>query len=99
MQKFDVLKIGAELYLVVQAEHLLRMGTVVMLPILPGEALPAISKLTVDIQIENETYRIRAHMPLTVDAQRLRHLMPVHRLTPDEGQKVMDGLYAILWGL
>ena len=99
MRKFDVLRIGAELYLVVQAEHLLRLNTVVLLPILPGDALPALSKLTVDIQIANKTYRIRAHMPLTVDAQRLRHLTPVHRLSADEGQKVMDGLYAILWGL
>jgi hypothetical protein len=99
MQKFDVLKIGANLYLVVQAEHLLDLNTVVLLPILPTDALPALRKLTLDIQIEGDPYRIRAHMPLTVDAHRLRHLKPVHRLSPDEGQKVMDGLYTILWGL
>lgn len=99
MHKFDVLKIGADLYLVVQAEHLSGLNTVVLLPILPVDVLPALSKLTIDIRIEGDLYRIRAHMPLTVDARRLRHLTPVHRLSPDEGQKVMDGLYTILWGL
>jgi hypothetical protein len=99
MQKFDVLKIGADLYLVAQAEHLLELNTVVLLPILPADALPALRNLTIDVRIKGDAYRIRAHMPLTVDAHRLRHLKPVHRLSPDEGQKVMDGLYTILWGL
>ena len=98
MQKFDVFKIGDDLYLVVQAEHLIDLNTVVLLPILPADALPALRQLTIDVRIEGDLYRIRAHMPLTVDAQRLRHLTPVHRLSPDEGQKVMDGLYTILWG-
>jgi len=99
MQKFDVFKIAADLYLVVQAEHLLELNTVVLLPILPSDALPALGKLTIDVRIKGEPYRIRAHMPLTVDAHRLRHLMPDHRLSPGEGQAVMDGLYTILWGL
>jgi hypothetical protein len=99
MQKFDVLKIGTDLYLIVQAEHLLELNTIILLPMLPIRALPALRKLTIDVQIEGDPYRIRAHMPLTVDAQRLRHLKPVDQLSPEEGQKVMDGLYAILWGL
>jgi len=99
MNKFDVLKIGTDLYLVVQAEHLLDLNTIVLLPILPADTLPALSQLTIDVRIEDDLYRIRAHMPLTVEAHRLRHLTPVHRLSPDEGQKVMDGLYTILWGL
>ena len=99
MHKFDVFKIGGDLYLVVQAEHLLGLNTVVLLPVLSADALPALRQLTVDVRIEGDLYRIRAHMPLTVDAHRLRHLTPVHRLSQDEGQKVMDGLYAILWGL
>jgi len=99
MNKFDVLGIGTDLYLVVQAEHLLDLNTIVLLPILPADTLPALSQLTIDVRIEDDLYRIRAHMPLTVEAHRLRHLTPVHRLSPDEGQKVMDGLYTILWGL
>lgn len=99
MNKFDVFRINGALYLVVQAEHLLNLNSVVLLPVLPADDLPALRRLTVDVQINGEPYRIRAHMPLTVDAQRLRALTPVHRLSPDEGQKVMDGLYAILWGL
>lgn len=99
MRKFDVFKIGVDLYLVVQAEHLLGLNTVILLPILPVDALPALTQLTIDIRIAGDPHRIRAHMPLTVDAHRLRHLTPVHRLSPDEGQKVMDGLYTILWGL
>lgn len=99
MRRFDILEIGTDLYLIVQAEHLLGLNTIVLLPILPDDALPALGQLTVDIRIEEDLYRIRAHMPLTVDARRLRHLTPVHRLSPDEGQKVMDGLFAILWGL
>ena len=99
MRKFDVHRIGADLYLVVQAEHLLDLNTVVLLPILPADRLPALTQLTLDVRIEGDLHRVRAHMPLTVDAQRLRHLTPVHRLSPEDGQKVMDGLYAILWGL
>ncbi|TGD61145.1 hypothetical protein EYC08_19260 [Tabrizicola sp. WMC-M-20] len=99
MQKFDVFKIGNDLYLVVQAEHLLELNTIVLLPLLPIPGLPVLTRLTIDIDIEGEPYRIRAHMPLTVATHRLRHLKPVHRLSPDEGQKVMDGLYTILWGL
>jgi hypothetical protein len=99
MQKFDVLEIGPDLYLVVQAEHLLDLSTVVLLPILPAGVLPALTQLTIDTRIEGELYRIRAHMPLTVEAHRVRHLTPVHHLSPDEGQKVMDGLYMIFWGL
>jgi len=99
MRKFDIFKIGADLYLVVQAEYLLELNTVVLLPILPIRALPALSRITIDVEIKGDPYRIRAHMPLTVDAHRLRRLKPVHQLPPDEGQKVMDGLYAILWGL
>lgn len=99
MQKFDVFRIGGDLYLVVQADHLLELNTVVLVPVLPSDALPALRKLTIDVQIEGDPYRIRAHMPLTVDAQRLRNLTPVHRLPPEEGQKVMDGLNTILWGL
>lgn len=99
MHKFDVLEIDGDLYLVAQAEHLLGLNTVVLLPILPADVLPALRQLTIDARIEGDLYRIRAHMPLTVDAHRLRHLTPVHRLSPDEGQEVMDGLYAILWGL
>ena len=99
MRTFDVFRIGADLYLVVQAEYLLDLNTVVLVPILPSGALPALSKLTVDVRIDGDPYRVRAHMPLTVDARRLRHLKPVHRLLPDEGQKVMDGLNAILTGV
>lgn len=99
MQKFDVFRIGADLYLVVQAEHMLELNTVVLVPILPIRALPALRRLTVDVQIEGDPCRIRAHMPLTVNAQRLRHHKPVHRLSPEEGQKVMDGLNTIFWGL
>lgn len=99
MQKFDVLKIGADLYLIVQADHLLDLNTIILLPILPVDTFPALRQLTIDVRIKGDLYRIRAHMPLTVDANRLRHLAPVHRLSPDEGQKVMDGLSTILWGL
>jgi CcdB protein len=99
MQKFDVFKIGHALYLVVQAEHLLELNTVVLVPILPSDSLPAVSRLTVDIRIEGDPYRVRAHMPLTVETQRLRRLKPLCRLSADEGQKVMDGLNAVLWGL
>jgi hypothetical protein len=99
MQKFDVFKIGNDLYVIVQAEHLLELNTVVLVPMLPIHTLPAVKRLTVDIQVEGDAYRVRTHMPLTVETQRLRRLKPVYRLSADEGQKVMDGLNTILWGL
>lgn len=99
MQKFDVYGIGSDLYLVVQADHLLELNTVILVPVLPVDALPELSRLTVDILIDGDPYRIRSHMPLTVEASRLRGLKPVHQLTADDGQKVMDGLNTILWGL
>lgn len=99
MQKFDVFRVGGELYLVVQAGHLLDLNSVVVVPVLPRDAYPALRRLTVDIHIEGAPFRIRAHMPLTIEAGRLRHVQPVHRLLPDEGQRVMDGLNTILWGL
>ena len=99
MQKFDIFDIAGELYLVVQAEHLLELNTVVLLPVLPIDSLPELSRLTVDIRINAGQFRIRTHMPLTVEARRLRYLQPVARLSATEGQKVMDGLNTILWGL
>lgn len=99
MQKFDIFEIAGDLYLVVQADHLLNLNTVVLLPVLPNDELPPLSKLTVDTKIASSAFRIRTHMPLTVEANRIRHLDPVHQLSAEEGQKVMDGLYAILWGL
>lgn len=99
MNKFDVLRIGADLYLIVQADHLLHLNSVVLLPLLPVDVLPALGQLTVDLRIDGDPYRVRAHMPLTVEADRLRHLKPVYQLSPEEGQTVMDGLYTILWGL
>ena len=99
MQKFDVLEIAGDHYLVVQADHLLELNTVVLLPVLPSDKLPPLTKLTVDVKIAGGLFRIRTHMPLTVEGHRLRHLDPVHQLSAEEGQRVMDGLYAILWGL
>ncbi len=99
MQRFDVFRIENALYLVVQAEHLLDLNTVILVPVLPVDALPGLTRLTSDIRIDGALYRVRAHMPLTVEARRVRKLKPVHRLSPDEGQKVMDGLNAVLWGL
>lgn len=99
MRKFDIFKIGADMYLVVQAEHLLALNSIILVPVLPADRLPALRKLTVDVEIDGKPHRIRAHMPLTVDAQILKQLKPVHRLSADEGQKVMDGLNAVLWGL
>ena len=98
MQKFDVFDIGGELFLVVQADHLLELNTLILLPILPRENMPALRKLTVDIEIEGAPHRVRAHMPVTAEARRFRNLKPVHRLSQEEGQRVMDGLYTILWG-
>ncbi|WP_416153260.1 CcdB family protein [Sulfitobacter sp. OXR-159] len=99
MQKFDVFEIAGDLYLVVQADHLLELNTVVLVPVLPRDALPALTKFTVDVTIAGSPFRVRTHMPLTVQANRLRHLDPVHQLSAEEGHRVMDGLYAILWGL
>ena len=99
MRKLDVFRIEGDLYLVVQADHLLVLNTVILVPVTPAEMFPAISKLTVDVQIEGRACHVRTHMPLTVSAARLRSLTPVCQLSPDEGQKVMDGLNTILWGL
>ncbi|WP_375175118.1 hypothetical protein [Pseudooceanicola sp.] len=98
MQKFDIFQIGSDLFLLVQAEHLLKMNTAILVPVKPlGESIP-LSKLTVEVGFDGQAYRIQAHMPLTVDARRLRHLTPAGRLSLDQGQKVMDGLNTILWG-
>tara|TARA_R110002072_G_scaffold269027_1_gene428137 strand:- start:11580 stop:11879 length:300 start_codon:yes stop_codon:yes gene_type:complete len=99
MQKFDIFEIAGDLYVVVQADHLLELNTVVLVPVLPSDTLPALTKLTVDVTIAGSPFRVRIHMPLTVQADRLRHLDPVHQLSAEEGHRVMDGLYAILWGL
>ena len=99
MTKFDVVSIGGDLFVIVQAEHLLELGSTIVVPVLPKDALPSLRGLTVDIQIDTAVYRIRAHMPVTVESARLRRAPVVHRLSPDEGQQVMDGLYRILWGL
>ena len=99
MTKFDVIAIGKDYYLVVQAEHLLAINSVVVVPVLPRDALPELSKLTVDVTIMGEAFRIRAHMPVTVDAARLQGAKIICQLSPEDGQRVMDGLYTILWGL
>ena len=99
MQKFAVFEIAGDLYLVVQADHLLELNTVVLVPVLPSDTLPTLTKLTVDVTIAGSSFRVRTHMPLTVQADRLRHLNPVHQLSAEEGHRVLDGLYAILWGL
>ena len=98
MRTSDVFRIEGDLYLVVQAAHLLELNSVVVVPVLPRDAYPALRKLTLDIEIDGTPYRIRAHMPLTIEAARLRHLTPVHHLSSDDSQKVMDGLATILWG-
>jgi hypothetical protein len=98
MKKFDVYQIGPELYLVVQADHLLDLNSIVLVPLLPADGQPALSRLTVEVRVDGGIYRVQAHMPLTVSGTRLRAMTPVARLTPDEGQKVMDGLNTILWG-
>lgn len=98
MQKFDVYEINDDLYAVVQAQHLLDINSVILVPLLPQGDLPSLSKLTVDVRLKGSLYTIRAHMPLTVEARRLRRLTPVAQLSPEEGQNVMDALYAILWG-
>ncbi|MGC0225868.1 CcdB family protein [Pseudooceanicola nitratireducens] len=98
MQKFDVYEITGDLYAVVQADHLLDLNSVTVVPVLPRDAYPALRKLTVDVQINGRPYLIRAHMPLTIEARHLRRADPVYRLTADQGQRVMDGLNTILWG-
>jgi hypothetical protein len=99
MHKFDVFEIDRSLYAVVQAEHLLGINTVVVVPIRPADLFPAISRLTVDIEIGGAAWRTLCHMPLTLDARLLTGRTPVHRLSSDEGQKVMDGLNTVMWGL
>lgn len=99
MHKFDVFNIDGALYAVVQAEHLLSINTVVVVPIRTLEVFPALSRLTCDVEIQGSVWRALSHMPLTLDARLVRNRVPVHRLSEDEGQKVMDGLYAALWGL
>lgn len=98
MRRFDLYEIEGALYLLVQSDHLLDLNSVVVLPALPSSAHPALSKLTVDVTVRGVAYRILAHMPLTLPASRLQPLKPRHRLSPDEGQRVMDGLNTILWG-
>lgn len=99
MHKFDVFDIDRALYMVVQAEHLLEINTVVAVPIRQVDLFPALSRLTVDVAIQGITSRVLCHMPLTLDARLVKNRTPVHRLSPDDGQKVMDGLNAVLWGL
>lgn len=99
MHKFDVFEIDHAFYAVVQAEHLLAINTIVAVPIRQVDLFPALSRLTVDVEISGVVWRVLCHMPLTLDARLLRNRMPVHRLPANEGQKVMDGLNAVLWGL
>lgn len=99
MTKFDVIAIAGDYYLVVQAEHLLSINSIIVVPVLPQDVLPELSKLTVDVTILGDSYRIRAHMPVTVDAARLQGARTICQLSAEDGQRVMDGLYAILWGL
>ncbi|MEL6645628.1 MAG: CcdB family protein [Pseudomonadota bacterium] len=98
MQKFDIFEIGSDLFMVVQSDHLLELNTVVLVPVIASERSPALSKLTVDLVINDQPFRVRTHMPLTVEANRLRGLKPVHRATQDEGQRIMDGMSTLLWG-
>ncbi|MEL6959394.1 MAG: CcdB family protein [Pseudomonadota bacterium] len=99
MKTFDVFEIGGGLYVVVQAEHLLAMNSVVVVPLLPREDFPSLRGMTVDVEINGLPYRIRAHMPLTIEARRVRHSNRVAQLSADEGERVLNGLYTILWGL
>jgi hypothetical protein len=99
MTKFDVYRIGEALFLVVQADHLLALNTVVLVPVLPRGSVPPLSRLTVDVVIGTSPCIVLGHAPLTVEARRLRRLKPVARLSDDEGQQVMDALNTILWGL
>lgn len=99
MQKFDVFEIDRSYYVVVQAEHLLDINTVVVVPIRPLDQFPALTRLTIDIEMKGTTWRILSHMPLTLDARTLRNRRPACHLSAEEGQKVMDALNSILWGL
>ena len=99
MHKFDVFEIDRSLYAVVQAELLLTINTIVAVPIRPAALFPALSRLTVDIEIGGAAWRLLCHMPLTLDGRLVRNRMPVHRLSAAEGQKVMDGLNTVMWGL
>ncbi len=98
MNKFDVVRLGDGLYVVVQAEHLLHLNTAVLVPALPSDQIPAFRGLTVDVEIDGQRWRVRAHMPLTVDARSINRSVAVSRLSPDDGQKIMEGLNMILWG-
>lgn len=98
MNKLDVVRLGNALYVIVQAKHLLNLNTVVLVPALPVEQAPALRGLTVDVEINGDMWRIRAHMPLTVDARTANRAVAVSQLSPDDGQKVMDALNTILWG-
>lgn len=99
MQKFDVFDIDRSFYAVVQAQHLLAINTIVVVPIRPADLFPALSRLTVDVELGGVIWRVLSHMPVTLDARLVRNRTPAHRLSADEGQKVMDGLNAALWGL
>jgi hypothetical protein len=99
MTKFDVLAIGGAYFMVVQTEHLLELPSTVLVPVLPRDDDPGLRGLTVDVSIDGRPYRVNAHMPVTVETRRLQQTKPVHRLSPEEGQRAMDGLYAVLWGL
>jgi hypothetical protein len=99
MTKFDVLAIGDAYFLLVQSEHLLELPSTILVPVLPRGDDPGLRGLTVDISIEGRPYRIAAHMPVTVETRRLQQAKSVQRLSPEDGQRVMDGLYAVLWGL
>ena len=98
MNKFNIVRVGGNLYVIVQAEHLLALNTIILVPALPKDQLPALRGLTTDIDIDGQAYRIRSHMPLTVDARSIQKSAVIGRLSSDEGQKIMDGLNAILWG-
>lgn len=99
MQKFDVFEIDRALYAVVQAEHLLELNTLVVVPLQPVHVFPALSRLTFDVELGGVAWRVLCHMPLTLDARLVRGRTPLHRLSADEGQKMMDGLNTVLWGL
>ena len=99
MNKLDVIQIGTDLYLIVQASHLLDLPSTVIVPVLPRLQLPGLRKLAVDIEIADHPYRINTHMPVTVDSARIRSAKVIHQISPKEGEMVMTGLYTILWGL
>jgi hypothetical protein len=66
---------------------------------LASHTLAYITKLTVDVEIAYAFYRMRTHMPLTVEALRIRHLNLARQLPAQEGHRVMDGLAGVLLGL